>query len=213
MNRNDQGLQEHWERIYQEKGPQDVSWTQEVPTPSLDLIKGLDLSSETRIIDLGGGDSKLVDHLLKEGYRDITVLDLSEKALEKASARLGEDARYVEWVASDVLDYAPKGAFDLWHDRATFHFLTDPEDVKRYRELVQNAVKGYMLIGTFSDQGPEKCSGLPVQRYNEEEIEKLFSQEFELLRTWREDHITPGGTSQNFLFAGFKRKKDQVSEL
>jgi SAM-dependent methyltransferase len=207
MKRNDKGLREHWERIYQEKGPQDVSWTQEVPRPSLNFIEELDLSPEARIIDVGGGDSSLVDHLLKEGYQDITVLDLSRKALEKAEVRLGEDARYVEWIASDVLDFEPSGSFDLWHDRATFHFLTDPEDVKRYRELVRNAVKGYMLIGTFSDQGPEKCSGLPVQRYDEEGIEDLFSQEFELLKTWREDHITPGGTSQNFLFAGFKRKK------
>lgn len=200
------GLKEHWEKIYKEKSPQEVSWTQDEPRPSLRFIRETSLAKDARIIDVGGGDSKLVDRLLEEGYQDLTVLDLSAKALEKARMRIGERAKEVEWVVSDVLDFRPEQPFEFWHDRATFHFLTEEEQVERYVELVKDHVKGYMLIGTFSDTGPEKCSGLPVQRYDEAGIEARFSEYFELIRSWREVHVTPDGKEQNFIFAGFMRK-------
>ncbi len=203
----EQNLQEHWERIYHEKSPQDVSWTQERPEGSLHFIHEVDPPKDARIIDVGGGDSKLVDHLLDEGYENLSVLDLSHKALEKARVRLGDDADKVEWIASDVLAFHPRDPFYLWHDRATFHFLTNPGKVAQYVALVRKAVSNYMLIGTFSDRGPEKCSGLPVQRYDEKRIEAVFEQDLQMIRTWREDHITPDGKSQNFLFAGFRKKR------
>lgn len=198
-------LQKHWEEIYKKKGPQEVSWTQEKPEGSLNFIHELELPQDAPIIDIGGGDSKLVDFLLKEGYTDLSVLDLSAKALEKAQERLGENAEQVEWIVSDATEFDPSRVYDLWHDRATFHFLTEDENIQRYVRLVEKAVRKYMLIGTFSDRGPEKCSGLPVEQYDEEKLERTFSRTFELIKTWREIHITPKGDEQEFVFAAFQR--------
>jgi trans-aconitate methyltransferase len=154
---------------------------------------------------VGGGDSKLVDYLLAEGYENLTVLDLSANAIERAKQRLGpEQAAKVTWLVTDVLDFQPEQAYDLWHDRATFHFLTAPEAIQQYQQLVQKAVKKYMVMGTFSDQGPDKCSGLPVRQYSAGQLTALFAPEFRKIRCEHAEHRTPSGQPQAFLFCSFK---------
>ena len=198
---------EHWEKVYQTKQPNEVSWTQEVPTTSLEFIHSLNLSKTTKIIDVGGGDSKLVDYLLAEGFTDITVLDISAHAIERAKNRLGNQSQKVKWIVSDIVDFEPTTDFDLWHDRATFHFLTKSEQVAKYVDIVRRCVKEYLVIGTFSKSGPKKCSGLDIQRYNEESLTEEFKNEFEKIRSMTEDHTTPFNTLQNFLFCSFKRRR------
>lgn len=197
--------QQHWEHVYATKQPDEVSWTQENPATSLDFIHSFHLSKDARIIDIGGGDSKLVDHLLNEGFEQITVLDISATALEKAKKRLGEKAKKVNWVVSDVTEFHPTQTYDLWHDRATFHFLTTPAQINQYISTASQAVKGFLTIGTFSDKGPEKCSGLPVKQYNEEQLTDQLEQDFAKIRCITEDHITPFNTTQNFLFCSYKK--------
>ena len=200
-------LQEHWETIYKTKQPNEVSWTQEVPTASLDYIHKFNISKSARIIDIGGGDSKLVDHLIKEGFSNVSVLDISEAALNRAKLRLGDDADKVTWIVSDVLDFHPTVKYDLWHDRAAFHFQTDTESINQYLEIVKNAVDGMVIVGTFSTDGPTKCSGLEVKQYDEASMkEKFEEQAFKNVECKREDHITPSGAVQNFVFCSFIRK-------
>jgi SAM-dependent methyltransferase len=163
------------------------------------------MPKQASIIDVGGGDSKLVDYLLDEGFENLTVLDISEKALERAKLRLGEKASKVNWVVADVTEFKPSVKFDVWHDRATFHFLTTPEQVAAYLSIARYAVNNYMVIGTFSDRGPEKCSGLNVRKYTEPELQTELSNGFEKIRCITEDHITPFNTKQNFLFCSFKK--------
>ena len=157
------------------------------------------------MIDIGGGDSKLVDFLLDEGFEDITVLDISAKALEKAKQRLGDLADKVKWIVSDITEFEPPTTFDLWHDRATFHFLTNKEQITRYMNTARKAVKGYLTIGTFSDNGRKKCSGLDIKQYNEQTLTAELQNGFDKIRCITEDHITPFNTTQNFLFCSFKR--------
>lgn len=197
----------HWENIYLSKRPNEVSWTQDVPLTSLQLIDGFKLSKSAGIIDIGGGDSKLVDFLLKDGFTDITVLDISAKALAKAKARLGADANNVNWIISDITDFKPDRHYDLWHDRATFHFLTAKDEIEQYLNIARQAVKdnGYITIGTFSEQGPGKCSGLEIKKYSEQTLQEQLKKGFEKLRCFTEDHITPFKTIQNFLFCSFQR--------
>lgn len=195
----------HWETVYETKQPNEVSWTQEVPKTSLDFIHSFKLSKSAKIIDVGGGDSRLVDFLLDEGFENLTVLDISAKALEKAQKRLGKRAEKVHWVVSDVTDFRPATVFDVWHDRATFHFLTTTEEIAAYLDIVRTAVAGFMTIGTFSDAGPKKCSGLNVKQYSENELQEQLNGGFEKIRCITEDHRTPFGTTQNFLFCSFKR--------
>lgn len=197
---------DHWEKVYQTKGPDQVSWTQVIPSVSLDFIHSLDLPITASIIDIGGGDSKLVDHLLDEGFINISVLDISGEALEKAKLRLGDRAKLVNWVVSDINEFIPKNNFDLWHDRATFHFLTTKEQVANYMAITDKSVTGYLFIGTFSNNGPEKCSGLNIQQYSEQTLTETFYHAFEKVTCITEDHITPFGTTQNFLYCGFKRR-------
>lgn len=198
-------LKAHWEKVYETKSPQEVSWTQEIPQISLYFVDAFHLQKDARIIDIGGGDSLLVDHLLDLGYTDISVLDISAHAIERAKRRLGERATLVHWIESDINDFQPDGSYDLWHDRAAFHFLTLPKDIQRYAKLVSGHAKN-MVIGTFSTDGPLKCSGLEISQYNEESLTQLFQVEgFELLETKREDHQTPFGTTQNFIFASFRK--------
>ena len=197
---------EHWEKIYQTKKPTEVSWTQGVPQTSLDFIHSFRPSKDSPIIDVGGGDSKLVDYLLSEGFRNITVLDISAHALERAQERLGEKARQVKWVVSDVTEFAPATNYHIWHDRATFHFLTTQEQISQYVSITRKAVTGYLAIGTFSENGPEKCSGLPVRQYREETLQAELAAGFEKIRCITEDHITPFHTAQNFLFCSFKKQ-------
>ena len=196
----------HWEKIYQTKQPDEVSWTQEVPKTSLDFIHSFKLHKSAAIIDVGGGDSKLVDYLLDEGFENITVLDISEKALERVRNRLGEKSRKVKWVVSDVTAFKTTETYDVWHDRATFHFLTTASQINKYLETARNVIKGYLTIGTFSDKGPKKCSGLDVKQYNEEQLELQLSNGFKKVKCILEDHMTPFNTFQNFLFCSFKRK-------
>jgi len=195
----------HWEKVYETKQPNEVSWTQGIPQTSLDFIHSFKLPKSAKIIDVGGGDSRLVDFLIDEGFENITVLDISDKALERAKKRLGKKAKNVNWVVSDVTDYEPETYFDVWHDRATFHFLTTTEEISAYINLARKAVKGFMTIGTFSENGPQKCSGLNIKQYSELELQEQLDGGFEKIKCITEDHQTPFGTTQNFLFCSFKR--------
>ena len=199
---------EHWEAVYQTKGPEEVSWTQEIPKTSLNFIHSFNLDKSAKIIDIGGGDSKLVDFLLDEGYENISVLGISAKTLEKAKLRLGNRSEKVNWIVSDILDFKPDTAFDVWHDRAAFHFLTTKEQVEKYIEIAQSAVSGYLTIGTFSENGPKKCSGLDIKQYSEETLHAVLKNRFEKLHCIYEDHKTPFNTTQNFLFCSFKRNRN-----
>jgi ubiquinone/menaquinone biosynthesis C-methylase UbiE len=198
---------DHWEKIYETKQPNELSWTEEVPKTSLDFRHSFDLPKSARVIDIGGGDSRLVDFLLAEGFEHITVLDVSSKALERAKKRLGDMASRVTWVVSDITEFSPDTMFDLWHDRATFHFLTTDRQIIRYFSTTRKAVKpgGYVIISTFSTDAPKRCSGLDVKRYSEGTLMKQLNRGFEKIRCITEDHVTPFKTTQNFLFCSFKR--------
>lgn len=198
---------DHWEKIYETKQPNEVSWTQKFPKTSLDFIHSFNLPKSARIIDIGGGDSKLVDFLLAEGFEHITVLDISSKALERGKKRLGESANKVKWIASDITEFSPDTNYDLWYDRATFHFLTADGQIIKYLSTARKAVKpaGYVIIGTFSTNGPKRCSGLDVKQYSEETLTEQLNKGFEKIRCITEDHTTPFNTTQNFLFCSFKR--------
>jgi purine-nucleoside phosphorylase len=200
----------HWENIYRTKQPEEVSWTEEVPVTSLEFIHGFQLSKTAKIIDIGGGDSKLVDFLLDEGFEDITVLDISGIALERARLRLGDRAAKVKWVEQDITAFHPDTSFDLWHDRAAFHFLTTGDQITAYLSIARDGVKagGYAIVGTFSDQGPDRCSGLPVKRYDERLLTEELSRGFIKIRCVTEEHITPFHTKQHFLFCSFRRSKE-----
>ena len=206
MNNSDK--KNHWETVYETKNPNEVSWTQEVPKTSLDFIFSFGVKKDAKIIDIGGGDSKLVDYLLKEGFENITVLDISEKALEKAKNRLGDQAKKVNWVISDITEFEPNTTFDIWHDRATFHFLTTPEQVKKYMDTARKSVSGYITIGTFSENGPTKCSGLEIKQYSEQTLTNELKNGFDKIRCVTENHTTPFNTTQNFLFCSFKRHEN-----
>lgn len=198
-------IKTHWETVYETKQPHEVSWTQDKPQTSIDIIHGFNLPKTARIIDVGGGDSKLVDYLLEEGYENITVLDISEKALERAKQRLGEKSSKVNWIAANIIDFKPTANYDVWHDRAAFHFLVTEEQIQEYLSIARNAVSGYLAIGTFSDKGPNKCSGLYVKQYDEAALEQELANGFKKIRCITEDHTTPFNTHQNFLFCSFKR--------
>ncbi len=198
---------EHWEKVYNAKQPNEISWTQEIPKTSLDFIHSYNLSKSARIIDIGGGDSKLVDYLLNEGFEDITVLDISEKAIQRVKERLGEQANKVRWIISDITEFKPSRTYDVWHDRATFHFLTTPQQINEYLNRARKSVTGFITIGTFSENGPDKCSGLFIKKYNEEQLESELNNGFEKTKCITEDHTTPFNTIQNFLFCSFRRKR------
>jgi SAM-dependent methyltransferase len=196
----------HWEKVYESKNPEQVSWTQETPKTSLEFIHSFGLKKTAKIIDIGGGDSKLVDYLLDEGFENVTVLDISAKSLEKAKDRLGEKANKVRWIVSDITEFEPDMAFDVWHDRATFHFLTTKEQIKKYVETARKSVYRFMIIGTFSKDGPKKCSGLEIKQYDAAELTSELKDGFDKIKCVTEDHVTPFDTTQNFLFCSFKRQ-------
>ncbi len=195
----------HWETVYETKNPEEVSWTQEIPKTALDFIHSFHLPKSAKIIDIGGGDSKLVDYLIQEGFENISVLDISEKALEKTKLRLGDNAKKVNWIVSDITQFEPNTTYDIWHDRATFHFLTTAEHVSKYIETAQKSVNKYLILGTFSENGPKKCSGLDIKQYNEEALTNELKNSFKKINCVTEDHITPFNTTQNFLFCSFKK--------
>ncbi len=199
-------IKSHWENVYKTKNPSEVSWTQDIPKTSLDLILSMKPEKSAAIIDIGGGDSNLVDHLLVEGFENITVLDISKKALEKSQKRLGKNADKVTWVVSDIIEFKPTKQYDIWHDRATFHFLTDLKDIKSYLNILNKALSGFLIIATFSDKGPKKCSGLAINQYSASSLARTFNEDFDKLACLTEDHTTPFDTVQNFLFCTFKRK-------
>jgi len=198
-------ITKHWETVYESKNPDQVSWTQEIPKTSLEFIHSFEFDKTAKIIDIGGGDSKLVDHLLDEGFENITVLDISAKALEKAQNRLGEKAEKINWIVSDIVEFQPNTSYDIWHDRATFHFLTTAEQIAKYMSTARKSVKGYLTVGTFSENGPKKCSGLEIKQYNEQELTSELENGFAKVKCLTEDHLTPFGTIQNFLFCSFRR--------
>ena len=200
----------HWDNIYATKQPGEVSWTEELPRTSLNFIHSFHLNKDASIIDLGGGDSKLVDRLLDEGFKNITVLDISEKALTRTKKRLGAKAKKVKWIVADITEFVPKQTYDVWHDRATFHFLTTTTQIEKYLSIAKTAVNGYLTIGTFSDKGPRKCSGLEIKQYTEKQLEHQLSQGFKKIKCINEDHKTPFNTKQNFLFCSFKRKTHEA---
>ncbi len=197
---------QHWETIYKTKQPYEVSWTQTVPQTSLALIMELNLPLNAKIIDVGGGDSLLVDNLLALGYTDVTVLDISEIALERAKERLGKLAEKVQWIATDVINFEPKIPYDIWHDRAVFHFSTDETEIGKYIDTIQKGLShtGMLIIGTFSEEGPAKCSGIEIKQYSEQTLTKRLQQYFRKVKCIYVDHITPFKTVQNFIFCSFK---------
>jgi len=193
----------HWEDIYKKKMPNEVSWTQEIPQTSIDFLESFNLSKESSIIDVGGGESKFVDYLLMQGYENITVLDISKNAIEKAKKRIGEKSDQVKWVVNDINEFMPNNKFDFWHDRAVFHFLTNKESILNYSKMVSNYAT-HFVVGTFSTEGPKKCSGLDICQYDEISITKTFeSYNFKKVESKRVDHETPFGTIQNFIFCSF----------
>jgi hypothetical protein len=195
----------HWENVYQTKQANEVGWTQEVPEASLRMLRSLNLPKSASIIDIGGGDSHLPEILLDDGYSDITVLDISASGIERAKKRLGERANLVKWIVSDIIDFEPDRVYDLWHDRAAFHFLTKAVSITQYVKTASEHVSGYITIGTFSLDGPKKCSGLDIRQYNEKILSDEFSPKFDMIDSFREDHITPSGNKQNFQFCTLKK--------
>jgi len=197
----------HWENIYQTKQLSDVSWFQPTPETSLSFLKQFNIPQSAKIIDVGGGDSFLVDHLLDLGYQDITVLDISELALNKAKQRLGERGANVKWIVADAATFKPIEKYDFWHDRAAFHFLTQDQEIETYIDSVQKGISptGILVIGTFSEQGPAKCSGIEIKQYSEKSMTGRLAKFFEKIRCIVVDHKTPFDTIQNFIFCSFKK--------
>ena len=198
----------HWQNVYATKGETEVSWFQDSPAISHEMIRAASPDQNAATIDIGGGASRLVDVLLQDGYRDIAVLDLSANALDAAKKRIGSAASKVDWIVADVTTWQPARTWDVWHDRAAFHFLTDPRDRAAYVERLRSAVAagGHVIIATFAPDGPEKCSGLPVQRHDSASLSAELGPGFELVETRSEMHHTPWQSTQAFQFSRFWRR-------
>ena len=204
MNKN---LEEHWQEVYHKKNENEVSWFQKSPKLSLDFISSLNLNLDSHIIDVGAGESSLVDNLLNLGYTNVSVLDISLKSIEKTKKRLGLKSKLVNWIVSDINDFKPKHKYDLWHDRAAFHFLKDSLEIKNYIKLLKNSlnIDADLIMATFSENGPLKCSGLEVSRYSKNSISNLLKNDFKLIKSEISIHKTPFNTTQEFLFTKFKK--------
>ena len=204
MNKN---LEEHWQEVYHKKNENEVSWFQKSPKLSLDFISTLNLNLDSHIIDVGAGESSLVDNLLNLGYTNVSVLDISLKSIEKTKKRLGLKSKLVNWIVSDINDFKPKHKYDLWHDRAAFHFLKDSLEIKNYIKLLKNSlnIDADLIMATFSENGPLKCSGLEVSRYSKNSISNLLQNDFKLIKSEISIHKTPFNTTQEFLFTKFKK--------
>ena len=200
-------LKLHWEKIYDEKNEDEVSWFQKETNESTKMIQSAGIENP-KIIDVGSGRSKLLKNLIEIGYNHLTYLDISESALEKSKEFLGEQSNKVRWISKDILSFMTDEKFDIWHDRAVFHFLNEENLIRKYIEIVEKNISesGHLIIGTFSENGPLKCSGLDVRRYSEKVIEKLFNRSFKLIDSFYYDHVTPFNTTQNFLFSHFIKK-------
>ena len=205
---NEQANSQHWDEIYASRDESEFSWFQPYPFTSMEFIEVLDLPLDARIIDIGGGDSHFVDALLEKGYQNIYVLDISATAIERARQRLGNKAAKVHWLVSDVTEFRPEVQFDLWHDRAAFHFLTTEDKIQKYISIAGKAIRknGYFILGTFSENGPLKCSGLEIRQYSEISMSERFDPYFQKIKCINEDHHTPSNAIQNFLFCSFRRK-------
>lgn len=190
----------HWQRVYGQRDATDLSWYQERPSVSIELIEGLDVPPDGAVIDVGGGSSSLAGDLLALGFRDVTVLDLSPAALEAARERVGGVSSEIEWVAADVRTWEPSRHYALWHDRAAFHFLVEGDDRKSYVDCIRNAVApgGFVIIAAFAEDGPERCSGLPVMRYEAGQLATAMGPDFAVVTSRREEHVTPNGDVQPF---------------
>tara|TARA_R110000850_G_scaffold18580_4_gene57199 strand:- start:344765 stop:345382 length:618 start_codon:yes stop_codon:yes gene_type:complete len=199
---------EHWEKVFTTKTETEVSWFQKKPETSIQLIQALKLPKDAKIIDIGGGDSYLIDSLIELGFTNLYLLDISENAILRSKNRLGAKADKVAFIVSDILDFKPTEKFDAWHDRASFHFLTDESDILKYKAIVSEALtsNGSFVLGTFSTEGPLKCSGLDISQYSVEKILDLFEDTFEMENCFTEDHETPFETTQNFIFSHFIKK-------
>ena len=199
--------QKHWTHVYEDKAPTEVSWYQASPEPSLRALRRFGALPSSSLIDVGGGASNFVDALLEQGWQDITVLDIAAPALEAAKARLGPLADKVQWEIADITDWHPARKFDVWHDRAVFHFLTEPQQREAYCRALSEGViaRGLVIVATFALDGPEKCSGLPVQRYDAASLAEEMGDMLQLIDGWREEHVTPWGAKQSFNWCAFRR--------
>ena len=197
----------HWETVYANKNSTEVSWYQQHPQYSLDLIRETCVDHSAHIIDIGGGASLLIDYMLEDGYQNLSVLDISHSAIEQAKLRLADLADKVTWIEHDITGFLSDETYDVWHDRAVFHFLTDTLDRSSYVHTMSRALKpgAHAIIATFALNGPEKCSGLDVQRYSPDTMIAVLGDSFEFVETINEEHVTPGGTKQNFLYCRFKK--------
>jgi SAM-dependent methyltransferase len=204
--------QAHWDHVYAVKPERELSWFQENPEVSLELIRASGTPKDAAIVDVGGGASRLVDALLAEGFCDLTALDISERALGSAQSRLGSEAARVRWIAADVTAWEPARRYDLWHDRAAFHFLTEEASRQAYAARATRAVRpgGHVIIGTFAPDGPERCSGLPVMRHDAASIGAVLGQRFALIESRAHDHMTPAGRTQRFQFGLFRCKERET---
>lgn len=202
-----QNYKTHWENIYETKTESDLSWSQPYPHTSVDFINLFKLPKTSSVIDIGGGDSHLVDALLELGYSDISVLDISAKSIQRAKSRLGEKAAAITWIEKDIVDFVPERKYDFWHDRAAFHFLTTEIQITKYLAIAKQSIKpsGHLVLGTFSDKGPTKCSGLEIRQYTEASMSVLFAKDFTRIKCIKETHTTPFNTQQNFVFCSFQR--------
>ena len=193
----------HWETVYQTKSDRQVSWYRDHLDNSLRMILNTNVGKDAAIIDVGGGNSTLADDLLDNGFADISVLDISASAMKKSQTRLGSRAQQIEWLEADITDATlPKNYYDVWHDRAVFHFLTDAKDRQKYVKLVMSSLKigGHIIVASFGENGPLKCSGLDVVRYSPETMHSEFGNEFKLIKSLNETHKTPFGTTQEFIY-------------
>jgi SAM-dependent methyltransferase len=199
---------QHWETVFTTKAENEVSWYQKEPQTSIQLIQACKVPKDAKIIDIGGGDSYLIDSLLDLGYTNLYLLDISDAAIERAKIRLGDKAKNVTFIVSDSLHFQSDEKFDVWHDRASFHFFTDANDIALYRKNVKTNTNqnAHFIIGTFSEEGPLKCSGLPITQYTVEKMEAVFGDDFELENCFTEDHQTPFETVQNFIFCSYRKK-------
>ena len=199
----------HWEEIYTTKQLTEVSWYQQTPETSLKFFEEFKIPLNAKVIDVGGGDSLLVDHLLDLGYTNISVLDISKNAIERSMKRLGEKSKMVKWIVADASSFKPEEKYDLWHDRAAFHFLTDEYEIMNYINTVQNSMSenGVLVIGTFSEQGPKKCSGIEIKQYSEKAMTDILQKYFEKVKCISVDHETPSHSIQNFVFCSFKKRQ------
>jgi 2-polyprenyl-3-methyl-5-hydroxy-6-metoxy-1,4-benzoquinol methylase len=198
---------QHWENVFSTKQENEVSWYQPKPQTSINFFIENNIPKNAKIIDIGGGDSYLIDSLLELGYSDLYLLDISENAIERIKNRLGANAEKVTFIVSDVLDFQPETTFDVWHDRASFHFLTTENEISTYKKLVSNSIRenGFLFLGTFSENGPLKCSGLEITQYSESKFESIFGSDFNKINCFTENHQTPFDTIQNFIFCAFKK--------